>query len=66
MEGGDCNMEKKIEIYESDIEDYLFNQLIRLGYVPEEAEIEDLAMLMFDYLVQIGAIDEDEITEEEN
>ena len=59
-------MEKKIEIYESDIEDYLFNQLIRLGYVPEEAEIEDLAMLMFDYLVQIGAIDEDEITEEEN
>lgn len=58
-------MEKEIEIYESEIADYLFNQLIRLGYVPEEAEVDDLAMIFFDYLVQIGVIDEAEIGEEE-
>lgn len=57
-------MEKKIEIYESEIADYLFNQLIRLGYVPEEAEVDDLAMIFFDYLIEIGVMDEEEIEEE--
>lgn len=58
-------MEKPIEVYESEIADYLFNALIRLGYVPEEAEVDDLAMLFFDYLVQIGVIDENEIEMED-
>lgn len=57
-------MEKKIEIYESEIATYLFNQLIRLGYVPEEAEVDDLAMIFFDYLIEIGVMDEEEIEEE--
>lgn len=58
-------MEKKIEIYESEIATYLFNQLIRLGYVPEEAEVDDLAMIFFDYLIEIGVMDEEEIEEED-
>jgi hypothetical protein len=58
-------MEKPIEIYESEIADYLFNQLIRLGYIPEEAEVDDLAMIFFDYLVHIGVIDADDIEEDE-
>jgi hypothetical protein len=54
-----------IEIKESEIADYLFEHLIELGYVPEEEELDDLAMLVFDFLVSLGAMDEDEIEMED-
>jgi hypothetical protein len=59
-------MEKKIEIYESEIADYLFDKLIRMGYVPEEAEVDDLASIFFDYLIEIGVMDEEDVEEDED
>lgn len=50
-----------IEIKESEIADYLFTALIQLGYAPKEKELEDLAAIFFDFLVEVGAIDEEEI-----
>lgn len=55
----------RIEIRESEIADYLFHALIELGYAPKEEELDDLAAIFFDFLIDIGAIDEDEIAEEE-
>jgi hypothetical protein len=57
------NMEH-IVISESQIADYLFSNLIKLGYVPEEAELEDIAMLVFDFLLEVGVMDPDLLEEE--
>lgn len=34
-----------------EIEDHLYFELIQLGYVPEEAELQDLAEIVFSFLV---------------
>ena len=54
-----------IEIKESEIADYLFTELIALGYAPKEEELADLAAIFFDFLVEVGAIDEEDIEMEE-
>jgi hypothetical protein len=41
------------------IADYFYNKLIRQGYAPTEEEVEVLADIAFDYLLEIGMIEEE-------
>jgi hypothetical protein len=38
--------------------DFMFNGLTKKGYVAGESEIEDIAELIFDFLLEIGIIGE--------
>lgn len=57
---------KEIEVVidTEEIAEFFYNQLIQRGYVPDPEEIEDLADIVFDYLVEKCMIDE--IFEEED
>lgn len=56
---------KEIEVVidTEEIAEFFYNQLIRRGYVPELEEMEELADITFDYLLEKCMIDE--IFEEE-
>jgi len=56
---------KEIEVVidTEEIAEFFYNQLIRRGYVPEPEEMEELADITFDYLLEKCMIDE--IFEEE-
>lgn len=45
---------KPILVDEDELANYLFSYLIQLGYVPEEDELEDIAMGVMDYLEEQG------------
>jgi hypothetical protein len=46
-------------IKEEDIEEYIHNKLIKHGLVPSESEIEIVAHIFFDYMVDLGVIVEE-------
>jgi hypothetical protein len=44
-----------------EIEEYLFKRLLKLGYVPVQEELEDIADIMFDFILdKTGAEEVDE------
>jgi hypothetical protein len=51
---------KEIEITfgTEEIEKFLFDGLLKLGYAPTEEEIEDLADLVFDYILELTGAEE--------
>lgn len=50
--------EEPVELYESKIADYLFNELVLEGYAPTEEETSVIVGILFDYLVEIGVVGE--------
>ncbi|ART76696.1 YozD family protein [Sutcliffiella horikoshii] len=52
---------KEIEVVidTEEIAEFFYNELVRRGYVPAESEIEELADIMFDYLLEKCIIDEE-------
>jgi hypothetical protein len=57
---------KEIEVYidTEEIAEFFFQELIRRGYVPSEEELEEIADITFEYLLEKCIINE-EVDEEE-
>ena len=51
-------MEREIIIDTEEIEKYFFKQLVAHGFAPGTEECEVLADIVFDYLAEIGVIEE--------
>lgn len=58
---------KEIEVVidTEEIAEFFYNELIKRGYVPEEGELDDLADITFDYLLEKCIIDEEETDDDE-
>ncbi|MGG6431710.1 YozD family protein [Anoxybacillus sp. D401a] len=56
---------KEIEVVidTEEIAEFFYNELVRRGFVPTEREIEEIADIMFDYLIEKCIIDEELIDE---
>ncbi len=56
---------KEIEVVidTEEIAEFFYNELVRRGFVPTECEIEEIADIMFDYLIEKCIIDEEVIDE---
>ncbi|MBB5355968.1 hypothetical protein HNR43_001946 [Anoxybacillus mongoliensis] len=56
---------KEIEVVidTEEIAEFFYNELVRRGFVPTEREIEEIADIMFDYLIEKCIIDEEIIDE---
>ncbi|WP_071394506.1 YozD family protein [Bacillus tuaregi] len=56
---------KEIEVIidTDEIAEFFYQELLKRGYVPSEEELDDLADITFDYLIEKCIIDE-EINEE--
>ncbi|AXM90310.1 MULTISPECIES: YozD family protein [Anoxybacillus] len=56
---------KEIEVVidTEEIAEFFYNELVRRGFVPTEREIEEMADIMFDYLIEKCIIDEEMIDE---
>ncbi|MFJ7975411.1 YozD family protein [Peribacillus sp. JNUCC 23] len=52
---------REIEVFidTEEIAEFFFQELMRRGYIPTEEELEDLADITFDYLLDKCIIDED-------
>ncbi|PLR98866.1 YozD family protein [Bacillus sp. T33-2] len=52
---------KEIEVFidTDEIADFFFHQLLKRGYVPTEEELEEMADITFEYLVEKCIIDEE-------
>ncbi|WP_110927813.1 YozD family protein [Bacillus massiliglaciei] len=52
---------REIEVFidTEEIAEFFFRELVRRGYLPDETEVEDLADITFDYLLEKCIIDED-------
>lgn len=53
-------------IFEDDIKEFFFERLIAAGLVPESAELDIIAEIVFDYLVEIGILELENIVDEED
>ena len=53
-------MPKEILVDEVELATFLFTTLVELGYAPTEDEIDDIAMLVFEYLEEKGMEMEEE------
>ncbi|KAB2490385.1 MULTISPECIES: YozD family protein [Priestia] len=53
---------KEIEVVidTEEMADFFYEELIRRGFVPSSQELEELADIMFDYLIVKSIIDEEE------
>ena len=63
VEGGCKLREIEVIIDTDEIAEFFFRELLKRGYVPAEGELDDLADITFDYLLEKSIIDE-EISEE--
>jgi len=56
---------KEIEVVidTEEIAEFFYNELVRRGFVPTEREMEEIADIMFDYLIEKSIIDEEVIDE---
>lgn len=52
---------KEIEVFinTDEIAEFFFRELVRRGYVPDEEEVEELADITFEYLLEKCIIDEE-------
>ncbi|PLT34975.1 MULTISPECIES: YozD family protein [Bacillaceae] len=52
---------REIEVFidTEEIAEFFFQALMKRGYIPTENELEDLADITFDYLIEKCIIDED-------
>ncbi|MEH7392597.1 YozD family protein [Bacillus sp. JJ1474] len=51
--------EIEITIDTQEIEDYLFQELIKRGFVPSKIEVEEISDIVFDYLISKEVIEEE-------
>lgn len=51
-------------IFEDDIKEFFFERLIAAGFVPETTELNIIAETVFDYLVEIGILELENIIDE--
>lgn len=56
---------KEIEVVidTEEIAEFFYNELVRRGFVPTGCEIEEIADIMFDYLIEKCIIDEEMVDE---
>lgn len=59
IKGASAVKEIEVIIDTEEIADFFFHELTRRGYVPTEGELDELADIMFDYLIQKCIIDEE-------
>jgi hypothetical protein len=59
IKGGDLMRELEVFIDTEEIADFFMKELIERGFVPSEAEIEELADITFEYLIAKSIIDEE-------
>lgn len=52
-------------IYEEDIKEFFFDNLIKVGCVTTDADLTIIADIVFDYLVHIEVLDDVEYNEED-
>lgn len=57
--GGDAVKEIEVIIDTDEIAEFFHKELIKRGYVPSEDEVDDLADITFDYLIEKCIIDEE-------
>ena len=57
--GGDIVKEIEVIIDTEEIAEFFYNELTKRGFVPGESELEELADITFDYLLNKCIIDED-------
>jgi len=50
--------EKDVIIDTEEIEEFLFNELIKRGFAPGKKEVEEIADIVFDYLISIDVIED--------
>jgi hypothetical protein len=63
IKGGGAVKEMEVVIDTEEIANFFYRQLIFRGYIPSKEELEDIADITFDYLIEKNMIDE--IFEEE-
>ncbi|RDI43100.1 YozD family protein [Falsibacillus pallidus] len=53
---------REIEVYidTEEIAEFFLHQLVKRGFVPTEEELEEIADITFDYLIEKCIIDEEE------
>lgn len=56
---------KEIEVFidTEEIAEFFFQELVRRGYAPSEEELEEIADITFEYLLEKCIIDEEEVDE---
>jgi hypothetical protein len=56
---------REVEVFidTEEIAEFFFHELLKRGYVPTEEELEEMADITFEYLVEKSIIDE-EVTED--
>lgn len=57
--GGDAVKEIEVIIDTDEIAEFFYQELLKRGYVPSEEELDDLADITFDYLLEKCIIDEE-------
>jgi hypothetical protein len=62
--GGDIVREMEVFIDTEEIAEFFFQQLVKRGYVPTEEELEELADITFEYLIEKSIIDEEVLDDE--
>jgi hypothetical protein len=56
---------KEIEVFidTEEIAEFFFHELVKRGYVPTEEELEEMADITFEYLIEKCIIDEEQDTD---
>lgn len=57
--GGESMKEIEVFIDTDEIAEFFFQELMKRGYVPSEGEVEELADITFEYLIEKCIIDEE-------
>lgn len=59
QKGGESMKEIEVFIDTDEIAEFFFQELMKRGYVPSEGEVEELADITFEYLIEKCIIDEE-------